>query len=285
MIVIPLMLSLISLGSMSTLSGQQFKYSAPVTLEAIGQTNLNIHSGQEFYTLNQYFTFNTVVYFNDTTDLEIHVTSVNLALYVYDADGSIIDSNNVTGVPSNEINITDYSDVVTIIPDYDESSEYFIYDISFYSESFSINVPLDIDWHYMSGFVSGTFQYVFPFSNLFITNLPQAISSLLYDSSAYDLGYFDGNVDGYEKGFNDGKDVGHQQGWVEGVEYGSSQDETALTIFEGIITIALVPINFFLAIFNFNIFGINISGFVSALLTVSIIIIVVRFLTGKKQDD
>lgn len=285
MIVLPLMLSLITLGSMSTLSEQQFNYSAPVTLETIGQSNLIIHDGDEYYTLNQYFTFNTVVYFNNANEFQVNITSINVALYCYDGSGDLIDNNDVTSVPSNPFNITSYSDIMDVVPDYDSGNEYFIYEFRFNSNSLSINVPLDIDWSYVEGFASGEFLYVFPFSNLFMTNIPQAIQSLLYDSSAYDNGYYSGSADGYEKGFNDGKEVGHQEGWVQGVEYGASQDETALTIFEGIITIALVPINFFLAIFNFNIFGINISGFVSALLTVSIIIIVVRFLTGKKQGS
>lgn len=285
MIFLPLMLSLISLGSMSTLSEETYLYSAPVTLETMGQSNIIIHSGDEYYTLNQYFTFNTVVYFNNASEFEVHVTSVNISLVAYDDGGTLLASNDVTGVPLSEFNITSYSDVVNITPDYNRSDEIFIYDIDFYGNSFTLNIPLHFDWYYMEGFASGNYTFVFPFSNLFLTNIPQAIQSLLYDSSAYDNGYYSGKNDGYEEGFNDGKQVGHQEGWVQGVEYGASQDETALTIFEGIITIALVPINFFLAIFNFEIFGINLSGFVSALLTVSIIIIVVRFLTGKKQDD
>lgn len=285
MIFLPLMLSLISLGSMTTLSEQQYLYSAPVTLEAIGQTNIIIHSGDEYDTINQYFTFNTVVYFNNASEFEVHVTSINISLAAYDDVGGLIDIHDVTGFPINDFVVTSYSDVLNITPDYDGSGEYFIYDIAFYGNSLAINVPLDLDWSYVEGFASGNFTFVFPFSNLFMTNIPQAIQSLLYDSSAYDNGYYTGKNDGYQEGFDAGKQVGHQEGWVEGVEYGASQDETALTIFEGIITIALVPINFFLAIFNFEIFGINLSGFVSALLTVSIIIIVVRFLTGKKQDD
>lgn len=109
--------------------------------------------------------------------------------------------------------------------------------------------------------------------------------SLIKNGNVYGTAYNDGYRDGKRDGYDEGKADGHQEGWLEGFNYAANQDETALTIFEGIITIALVPINFFLAIFNFEIFGINLSGFVSALLTVSIIIIVVRFLTGKKQGS
>ena len=78
---------------------------------------------------------------------------------------------------------------------------------------------------------------------------------------------------------------GYANGYTEGFNEGFSADSTAVTIFNGILNIALVPINFFLAIFNFEILGINISSFVSAILSVCLVIIVIRFITGKKQGD
>ena len=80
--------------------------------------------------------------------------------------------------------------------------------------------------------------------------------------------------------YNDGYTNGYQTGYTDGYNIGSSQDETATAIFVGIINIALVPINFFLACLNFEVFGINIGGFVSALLTVAIIVIIVRIIVS-----
>ena len=78
-------------------------------------------------------------------------------------------------------------------------------------------------------------------------------------------------------------DDGYADGYVDGFNEGISVDTTAVTIFNGILNIALVPINFFLAMFNFEILGINISQLVSAILSICLVIIVVRFVTGKSQ--
>lgn len=94
-------------------------------------------------------------------------------------------------------------------------------------------------------------------------------------NNGYQYGYTVGNYDGYNEGFDIGYNVGFNQG--------SSMDSTTFTIFNGILNVAMVPVNFFLAIFNFEILGINIKSLVSALLTLSIIIIVIRLITGKKE--
>ena len=53
---------------------------------------------------------------------------------------------------------------------------------------------------------------------------------------------------------------------------------TASIIFQGICNIGLMPVNFFLGVLNFEVFGINIGAFVSALLTLAIVIIIVRII-------
>ena len=95
------------------------------------------------------------------------------------------------------------------------------------------------------------------------------------NQQAYDTGYYEGQQsvlnqldDSYNSGFSDG----FNQGFVD-----SGQ---VTTIFSGILQVAMVPINFFLAIFNFEILGINISAFISALLTVAVTIIIVRLVIG-----
>lgn len=100
-----------------------------------------------------------------------------------------------------------------------------------------------------------------------LINSVESLLSQLYgqsESDSYQQGYSNGHIDGY----NDGLNV----------------DSTVVTIFNGILNIALVPINFFLGMFNFEILGINMSAFVSALLSVALIIIVIRLITGKKSE-
>lgn len=103
------------------------------------------------------------------------------------------------------------------------------------------------------------------------------------EEGSYSAGYSAGIDDGFAKG----QAIGQQYGYAQGIKYAQEQNSTALTIFQGIINIALIPINFFLACLNFEVFGINIGGAVSALLTVCIVVILCRTIfsggTGSKE--
>lgn len=109
-------------------------------------------------------------------------------------------------------------------------------------------------------------------------------SSLLDTSQLYHDAYYEG----YDNGFDDGYDYAYprayQEGYSEGFTEADNMDETALTIFTGILDVGLIPVNFFLGIFNYEVFGINIGALVSALLTVAIVIIIIRIVTGKKGE-
>lgn len=84
----------------------------------------------------------------------------------------------------------------------------------------------------------------------------------------------------YEKGYDDGYSFGYDEGLIDGVDTNGE----AFVIFNGILNVAMIPINVFLKIFEFEVFGINISSLVSALLSVAILIIVIRLITGKKSE-
>lgn len=110
---------------------------------------------------------------------------------------------------------------------------------------------------------------------------------------AYSEGYSVGNYDGYQQGYAQGQNDasfgsdqyfnnGYQAGYYDGYQAGFNSDATVSSIFSGILQVALVPINFFLAIFNFEILGINLSGFIRALFTVAIVIIVIKTIFGGK---
>ena len=88
----------------------------------------------------------------------------------------------------------------------------------------------------------------------------------------YQQGYNDGN----EEGYNDGLQEGYANGYQDALDQGS----TAATIFSGIVNVGLLPVNVFLGILNFEVFGINIGAFVAALMTVAIIIIIIRMFSG-----
>lgn len=119
--------------------------------------------------------------------------------------------------------------------------------------------------------------------------------------SGYEAGEIQGFSDGYDSGETAGYSIGYSVGFDEGVasqeqniidaynngyttgyNEGFSTDSTVTTIFSGILQVALVPINFFLACFNFEILGINLSGFIKALFTVAITVIVIKTIFGGK---
>lgn len=100
-------------------------------------------------------------------------------------------------------------------------------------------------------------------------------------NDGYNYGYEEGDKDGYKRGLEDGKKIGYG----EGLQAGYEVDETAFTIFNGILTIGMIPINFFLSIFNFNILGIDMSAFVSALLSVCIVVIIFRFIFNGRSSE
>lgn len=85
---------------------------------------------------------------------------------------------------------------------------------------------------------------------------------------------------GYDQGYIDGEQVGYTNGVNDTLQNGSVASE----IFAGIVNVGLLPINVFLGMLNLEVFGINIGALVTALMTIAITIIIVRLITGKKND-
>lgn len=119
--------------------------------------------------------------------------------------------------------------------------------------------------------------------DLALTFYPISQDELNSSSSYYQSGY----DSGYDAGYDDGYRYGESVGFTEGYNYVQDQGATASVIFTGILTIAMLPINFFLAILNFEVFGINIGGAVAGLLTIAIAFIIIRIIfsggNGKKE--
>lgn len=103
-------------------------------------------------------------------------------------------------------------------------------------------------------------------------------------SQGYEEGYNNGLSEGYTEGHQEGYDYGHSVGFTEGYEEGSEQDQTVQAIYSGIIAVGLIPINFFLQIFNFEILGINVAEILTSLFTSCIAIIVVKHAFAIKDD-
>lgn len=107
----------------------------------------------------------------------------------------------------------------------------------------------------------------------------QLINAFNMAVGGYNAGYETGYNIGKEDGVSQGYDTGYSDGYASGVE----TNGTAFTIFNGILNIGMIPVNFFLAMFNFNILGINISNFILSLISVLITIYIYRLATAKKE--
>ena len=92
-------------------------------------------------------------------------------------------------------------------------------------------------------------------------------------NNGYNLGYEIGNREGYNNGYNKGYEIGKNKG----IEIGSSLAENNTNAFINIIVaISNIPINILTSLFNFNLFGINLFGALTSLLSVGLIIFVIR---------
>lgn len=132
--------------------------------------------------------------------------------------------------------------------------------------------------------IDSTFEDVQYEFTLRIYLIPSSIYELLDDGSHYQSGYDNGYNTGYADGDNNGYTKGFGEGYDKGREDFENQDSQINSIFEGILSIGLLPIEFFLSIFNFEIFGINITAIVSAILSLCVIILLMRYVLGGKSN-
>jgi hypothetical protein len=99
----------------------------------------------------------------------------------------------------------------------------------------------------------------------------------LGESNGYQNGYNDGvntnNSGAYQEGYNRGYINGKQDGYNLGVE--SAHQYTFTNLISAVID---VPINTFTSLFNFEILGVNLSGFFLGLLTCCVVIAIVKLL-------
>lgn len=89
-------------------------------------------------------------------------------------------------------------------------------------------------------------------------------------TQGYNQGYNEGFSEGQTNGFKDGKQIGYQQGLTDATNLGENPF-WALTD-----AVMFAPVKALQGILNFNIFGTNILGVVTALLTIALIINIIR---------
>lgn len=85
------------------------------------------------------------------------------------------------------------------------------------------------------------------------------------------------NKQGYNKGYQDGKTAGYDVGFQAGVN--DNGDYTFMGLLGSVFD---APISAFRGLFNFEILGTNMQGFVLALLTLSVIVVIIKIALGGK---
>lgn len=104
------------------------------------------------------------------------------------------------------------------------------------------------------------------------------------DNEYYNLGYNAGNTDGYNYGYDMGGSYGYAQGYGVGKNDGYNLGyNTAVGndrySFDSLLSAVIdVPVRTFTSLFNFEILGVNLSGFFLGLLTCCIVVAIVRFI-------
>lgn len=219
-------------------------------IEANGNFSIITPNGSISYEINRTFSSDTNYYYYDL-QFKVVNDSVLTNLYLYNLEA-------IYGCDGAEYHTT--------LP-----NVYFMGQSEYYID----NESGDYSIQFLN---TGSNPYLYV--NYYIGILPQNF----IDGSGYQNGYSDGYNAGYDTGWDEGYTRGEAIGYSDGFEDGASVDDTAIVIFNGILNIALVPINFFLAIFNWELFGINMSALVTSILSVCLVVIVVRLVTGKNAD-
>lgn len=269
-----LTLALISFASISPQNSPQYAN----TIDVLYQTSFQdtIHNTDDDWLIYKYdLDLSCYINYSSSSDYEFKIYSINTTLYVYDLNGqNLLDtyeiSRNVNYTIGSTSDVTIYAQYNN---NYDEVSVCFDYtssynEIALFETPIGYYSPLTI---YRSATNDLSFYLAF---NQYAPMLIEHAYAL--EGATYDLGYNDGYEDGY--------DVGNQLGFNEGIEYAQSGGSEPSVIFTGILNVALLPVNMFLQILNFEVFGINIGALVTGLLTIAVVIIIVRLVTGKKND-
>ena len=99
--------------------------------------------------------------------------------------------------------------------------------------------------------------------------------------NAYNSGY----SNGYNNGYSNGDSAGYIRGYDEAFGSITDLNSTAGMIVSGIINIGLLPVNIFLSILDFEVFGINVGALVGSLLTIACFLILWRIIKGTANSD
>ena len=127
---------------------------------------------------------------------------------------------------------------------------------------------------YQDGFTEGCFEgYANGYSDGEIYGVG------LGHESGYQEGYTEGIEDGYIEGYDVGHEEGEGVGWHNGFSKGQTDAlESTDTLKDTIFSIFEAPVTLINGFLDFEILGINLAGFVKAILTLGVTALIVTFI-------
>lgn len=145
-----------------------------------------------------------------------------------------------------------------------------------YDNDFDFN--LDVS----SGFKLYTNLRFLNVNNSYMVDYWTSLNNNLLSGIDNENSYSNGYSNGYSSGYNSGLSTGYSNGYSQGYVDADNEDAVVNSIFGGILQIAMLPVNFFMSIFDFEILGISIKNIVLSLLSVSLVVIVSKAVFGGK---
>lgn len=258
-----------------------YTYKANMACENVVSYNPVIFDYYGDYVQNTFsYSFSADLYYNDYTDYYVKNIQLSYTWDFIDREEHNETFSYTFNVPYTftQSNIDNFRlDLFTQrdVEEYDELYIYYAYNGTMVSAIRHTFSSIELDSFEQT-------DYYFNFGTYLNSQITNFID---VSGTEYGDGYNQGYGDGYAVGQSDGYNNGYQVGYGEGINYGQSQTTTAVTIFTGICEVGLLPVNVFLGILNFEVFGINIGGLVASLMTVAIVVIVIRVILGSKSND
>lgn len=109
----------------------------------------------------------------------------------------------------------------------------------------------------------------------------------LTDNEYYNQGYQQGQQNGYNTGYNAGESAGYKDGYSVGQTTGYNngysdgmEDSNQYTFLNLLSATIDAPVKYFQSLFNFELLGVNLQGFLTGLFTLCVIVTIVKLCLG-----
>lgn len=113
-------------------------------------------------------------------------------------------------------------------------------------------------------------------------------NSNIADNEYYNQGYQTGKLDGFNNGYSVGESEGYNNGYNSGYNIGfntgyseGSEDSNQYTFLNLVSSTIDAPLTYFQSLFNFELLGVNLQGFLMALFTLCVIVTIVKLCLGR----